>query len=89
MMPISYRVDFDSTTLASATYYHGQNLCKLIFVTVPAIPIQRSRPRYSGIWSFPLLKASSSINTCEGDFPMPDRSSKTKWHWAEARSRLI
>ena len=31
MMPISCRVDFDSTTLASATYYHRQNLLPVDF----------------------------------------------------------
>ena len=31
MMPISCRVDFDSTTLASATYYHRQNLLQVDF----------------------------------------------------------
>jgi len=31
MMPTSYRVNFDSTTLASATYNHRQNELKVDF----------------------------------------------------------
>ena len=31
MMPIPYRLDFDSTTLASATYNHRQNQLQVVF----------------------------------------------------------